>query len=193
MSKIALSSDPSGTGTFTIASPNSNTNRTLTLPDEAGTILTNGSPLVLPKGVPAFSAYMGSNQTVTNVTFTKLQMNTEVFDTNNNYDPVTNFRFTPTVAGYYSVIASCTLQSTTATHRVSAYIYRNGVSYKGGVNSAAGGLSFPLSEASTILYMNGSSDFVEAYVYIDIGSGTGTIFADNSSRSQFSGVLVGAA
>lgn len=43
MSKIALSGDASGTGTFTIASPNSNTNRTLTLPDNTGTIITSGS------------------------------------------------------------------------------------------------------------------------------------------------------
>jgi hypothetical protein len=43
MSKIALTPDASGTGTFTIAAPNSNTNRTLTLPDEAGTVLTNAS------------------------------------------------------------------------------------------------------------------------------------------------------
>jgi hypothetical protein len=33
MSKISLAPDASGTGIFTIASPNSNTNRTLTLPD----------------------------------------------------------------------------------------------------------------------------------------------------------------
>jgi hypothetical protein len=43
MSKIALQPNNSGTGTFTIASPDSNTNRTLTLPDEAGTVLTNSS------------------------------------------------------------------------------------------------------------------------------------------------------
>jgi hypothetical protein len=43
MSKIALTPNASGTGTFTIAAPNSNTNRTLTLPDEAGTVLTNAS------------------------------------------------------------------------------------------------------------------------------------------------------
>jgi len=42
MSKIALQGDASGTGTFTIASPNSNTDRTLTLPDEAGTVITSG-------------------------------------------------------------------------------------------------------------------------------------------------------
>ena len=38
MSKISLAPDASGTGIFTIASPNSNTNRTLTLPDDTGTI-----------------------------------------------------------------------------------------------------------------------------------------------------------
>jgi hypothetical protein len=41
MSKISLAPDASGTGIFTIASPNSNTNHTLTLPDDTGTIVTN--------------------------------------------------------------------------------------------------------------------------------------------------------
>ena len=39
MSKIALTPNASGTGTFTIASPNSNTDRTLTLPDAAGAVV----------------------------------------------------------------------------------------------------------------------------------------------------------
>lgn len=42
MSKVAIQGNASGTGTFTIAAPNSNTDRTLTLPDEAGTVLTSG-------------------------------------------------------------------------------------------------------------------------------------------------------
>lgn len=42
MSKIALSGDAAGTGTFTIASPNSNNNRTLTLPDATGTVVVTG-------------------------------------------------------------------------------------------------------------------------------------------------------
>jgi hypothetical protein len=41
MSKISLAPDASGSGIFTIASPNSNTNRTLTLPDDTGTIVTD--------------------------------------------------------------------------------------------------------------------------------------------------------
>ena len=45
MSKIALTPNASGSGTFTIASPNSNTDRTLTLPDEAGTVLTSASSI----------------------------------------------------------------------------------------------------------------------------------------------------
>ena len=40
MSKIALEPNAAGTGTFTIASPNSNTSRTLTLPDADGALLT---------------------------------------------------------------------------------------------------------------------------------------------------------
>jgi hypothetical protein len=43
MSKVAIQGDVSGTGTFTIASPNSNSDRTLNLPDETGTVLTNNS------------------------------------------------------------------------------------------------------------------------------------------------------
>ena len=43
MSKISLEPNASGAGTFTLAAPNSNTNRTLTLPDESGTIFSDGT------------------------------------------------------------------------------------------------------------------------------------------------------
>ena len=42
MSKIAIEGNASGTGTFTIASPNSNSSRTLSLPDGTGTFVING-------------------------------------------------------------------------------------------------------------------------------------------------------
>lgn len=48
MSGIKIVGNSSGTGTFTISSPNSNTSRTLTLPDEAGTIITTAG---LPSGL----------------------------------------------------------------------------------------------------------------------------------------------
>jgi len=39
LSKISLSGNPSGTGTFTIAAPNSDNSRTMTLPDSAGDVV----------------------------------------------------------------------------------------------------------------------------------------------------------
>ena len=45
MSKITLSGNANGTGTLTIASPNTNSDRTLTLPDSTGTIATAESTL----------------------------------------------------------------------------------------------------------------------------------------------------
>jgi hypothetical protein len=44
MSKITLQGDVSGTGTLTIAAPNTNTNRTLNLPDASGTALVADTP-----------------------------------------------------------------------------------------------------------------------------------------------------
>lgn len=43
MSKVAIKSNDTGTGTFTIQSPATNTDRTLTLPDSAGTLLNDQS------------------------------------------------------------------------------------------------------------------------------------------------------
>jgi hypothetical protein len=45
MSLVKIQGNASGTGEFTIAAPNSNTNRTLTLPDNTGTILTSASTI----------------------------------------------------------------------------------------------------------------------------------------------------
>jgi hypothetical protein len=45
MTKIAITPNPNGSGTFTIAAPNSNTDRTLTLPDAAGEVLTDASDI----------------------------------------------------------------------------------------------------------------------------------------------------
>ena len=50
---------------------------------------------------PAFLAKMSGDQTVTDETRTKVQFNTEVYDTDGKYDHSTNYRFTPAVAGTY--------------------------------------------------------------------------------------------
>lgn len=60
MSKIALEPNASGTGTFTIASPNSNTSRTLTLPDADGALLNDASSLDASNLTGALPAIDGS-------------------------------------------------------------------------------------------------------------------------------------
>jgi hypothetical protein len=56
MSKISITPNASGTGVFTISSPATNTDRTLTLPDEAGTVLTSA-----PAPTAVAAAVTGSN------------------------------------------------------------------------------------------------------------------------------------
>jgi hypothetical protein len=53
MSKVAIIGNASGTGVFTVASPNSNVDRVLTLPDETGTVITTA-------GVPTSAMPAGS-------------------------------------------------------------------------------------------------------------------------------------
>ena len=50
MSKISITPDASGSGTFTIVSPNSNSDRTITIPDETGTVHTSGGNVAIPNG-----------------------------------------------------------------------------------------------------------------------------------------------
>ena len=73
MSKVTIQGDASGTGIFTIASPNSNTDRTLTLPDEAGTVLTNSSDIPAANLTGSLPAGMGGKvlQVVHTYTITK--------------------------------------------------------------------------------------------------------------------------
>ena len=124
----------------------------------------------------AFSAYLTTtSQTVTNATFTKVTINTEEFDTNNNYDPTTNYRFTPTVPGYYQFSWSAQGTATGAVQATIASLYKNGSRFKdGSVVAITGSASYAISTGSSLVYMNGTTDYVELYGYVS-GSGTMSI------------------
>jgi hypothetical protein len=129
---------------------------------------------------PAFSAYNGSNQSISNNTYTKLQFPSEEYDTNNNFDNATNYRFTPTVAGYYQ-ISGCFQVATQAEKFV--MIYKNGV-----INKAGNDLIGWLASVSAIVYFNGSTDYVELYGYT--GSGASTTSQAGAAFVWFQGVMV---
>ena len=106
MSDLKYKGNPLGSGTITLETPNTNTDRTLTLPDAAGEILLkdgDGSQLtgiVTPDNTPAFEAY-STTSTVAASVWAKVQFDLEVFDTDNLFDAVTSHGFTPTAAGKY--------------------------------------------------------------------------------------------
>jgi hypothetical protein len=75
MSKVSLAGNASGTGIFTIASPNSNTDRTLTLPDQTGTLLSSSA-----QGIPKTALPTGSVLQVVSVA-----SNTQVSTTSSTY------------------------------------------------------------------------------------------------------------
>jgi hypothetical protein len=114
---------------------------------------------------PSFSAYLSSGQSVTNGTFTKVQANTEDWDTNSNYD-TTNYRFTPTTAGYYVVSVNGYFSLGTPDDAAILYLYKNGSGYKitAGTMKPPGGNSAYYGGSSQV-YLNGSTDYIEMYVY----------------------------
>ena len=65
MSQVRVSGNASGTGIFTIAAPNSNTNRTLTLPDNSGTLITNATAGTVLQVVNGTYSTITSNGTTT--------------------------------------------------------------------------------------------------------------------------------
>jgi hypothetical protein len=176
---MSLILQSSGGGQVTIQEPTTASNFTQTLPAATGSVMVSGN-------MPAFSAYLGSAQTISSTsTWTKINFQTEEFDTNNNFDSTTNMRFTPTVAGYYQISANFITTSTGGTSERIA-IYKNGSIFKSGTYV----ISYMESgHVSTLIYLNGSTDYVEAYAWV---TSARTLQA-NDNATWFQGVLVRAA
>jgi hypothetical protein len=188
MSKVAIEGNALGSGTLTIAAPNTSTNRTLTLPDNTGTIITTGSTFAGTG--PAFSAYQGTSQTLTSTVYTKIALNTERFDTNSNFDSTTNYRFTPTVEGYYQINYEVYGTATSTMTNFVGALYKNGSVYEYNVINTLN--SSQATTGSTLVYMNGSTDYLELYLQLQ-GTGTLTAGAASGTTNFMSGFLARAA
>lgn len=137
---------------------------------------------------PAFSAVQSSAQALSSTTATKIQFQTEEFDTNNNFDNVTNYRFTPTVAGYYQVNACIAAGATYTTGFVS--VYKNGSSYKNGAgNYGSSSGTWNYWSVSALVYCNGSTDYIEIYGTLTVGQN----LSASSNATYFQAFLARAA
>lgn len=114
------------------------------------------APNVVGNG-PAFRAYATAASTINSGVFAQVNLQAESFDTNSNF---ASSRFTPTVAGYYLFTGTVTFAAQIA--GVLAAIYKNGAESSIGAPQASDSLR---SNVTDILYMNGSSDYVELRAY----------------------------
>lgn len=171
MSKVKIEGNASGTGTFTIASPNSNTDRTLTLPDAAGEIVTasggvlpalDGSNLTGIGGGTSVAIIeevtTGTNGDTTSGTWTTRVLNTITSDDNSIITSLSSNQFV-LAAGTY-VIQWSTYFNTTGDNQTrlknvtdTTYMYgqsswANLTNYYGAVNPS-GNATFTISASKT--------------------------------------------
>ena len=120
---------------------------------------------------PAFEAYLSGNQTgVSDNTNTKVQFNTELFDTANAYDNSSNYRFTPQTAGKYFVYTSVRCQAANNNQLRSAALFirkNNGEVGEAWTLFWDNGIRSHTLTKATVVDMNGSSDYLEVYAYLD--------------------------
>lgn len=136
------------------------------------TIATGGT------NTPAFEAKLSGSQAISNNANTKAAFDTENFDSDSCYD-TSNYRFTPNVAGKYYIYVQLYVDSMVASNfnNGDVLIKKNGSTISNGLhvmsNNPPKGLALT---TSTVLDMNGSSDYVEIF---------GTITTINNNGGQF--------
>lgn len=138
-------------------------------------------------GGPAFRALSSVQQNLTTSTWTKIALGTETFDTANAFDSTTNYRFQPTVAGYYQLQGNIVYNSATASITfTSIAVYKNGTGYGSGTYDSGLSANTAFSAGiSELVYLNGSTDYIEMYGYV-----TGTSPYISSGNATFSASLI---
>jgi hypothetical protein len=176
--KVGTITTSSGSGTITLGQSGE------TVDMSNGTMTLNSSM----KMTPAFEAYLGGSggQAVSDNTVTLVQANTEVYDTDSDYDTST-YRFTPQVAGKYMVYGSVLAETGSSSNLNENYLYikKNGsniTEYE--KNFASNPIRIDLIQVSAIIDMNGSSDYLELYGRINSASGSGQLFESDSQYKR---------
>jgi hypothetical protein len=132
---------------------------------------------------PAFSAYAAADTTITTNTFTKVNIDTEDFDSDGVFDTATN-RFTPNVAGYYQVSAAVNFSASATPTRCIGLVYKNGSEFKRIGDSVSSGNQVC---GSCLVYLNGSTDYIELYTRISAATAA---YAGGAGSTYFQAALV---
>ncbi len=186
---MSLKLNTSSGGSITLQEADTASNLTLTVPAQTSTILTKDSTSGM--AVPAFNAYMSADMSISNNTFTKITSDVENFDTASVYNTSTG-RFTPNIAGYYSIGGRGQILMSVTNGEFFLAVFKNGSQFQRlvGVPCVANCYSNPASD--TLVYLNGTTDYVELYGYQSSGV-TRTISGNADQLTYFYGYLVRAA
>ena len=163
--------------------------------NSSGVVTFSQAPIITTTVWPAFRATLSSDQTgLSDAVYTKLELDTELFDTTGDYDSSTNYRFTPSVAGYYQLNGGAGDANNT-TYQVYVGIYKNGSIYaiQGDYHASDGGSNgtrYARQAVSTVMHMNGSTDYAELFYFDNVASGTGTVHGGTGDGAFFDGILV---
>ena len=128
--------------------------------DQIYTRTGTGSPAI--REMPVFLAINSTNQNITAGVTTKVTLDISEFDTNNYFD-TSNSRYLPLIPGYYSFTGSIRFSVSSSMTEAIMHLYKNGSLYTTyrilGITTTS---SIHLSKTS-IIYMNGTTDYVELY------------------------------
>jgi hypothetical protein len=113
---------------------------------------------------PSFSAYPAALYSISALVVTKVQFDTEAFDTNSDFDSTTNYRFTPTVAGKYLLTATIAWNAPYEDQKLMIiHIYKNGANYREAKWSSSG-TSAQGPNVTCVVDANGTTDYFEVFV-----------------------------
>ena len=156
-----------------------------------GTLNLSSTASLTPSVVegPAFYVARDGAQSISNTTWTKIDLfttNSSGFDTNGCWNN-SNSRFTPNVAGYYQIQFTLAISSGSLLAGRAA-IYKNGGRWvlTEFYNTSGNNYDDFTTQVCTLLYLNGSTDYVEFYAWRNGGSGT---VGGTSEHCQASGFL----
>ena len=134
-----------------------------------------------------FRAYRSSALNAS-TSITKINMDTESFDTGSDWDGTTNYRFNAPKAGYYYFEVSIGFADPGDQVRVLAYIYVNDVGATVAQVGSSGAANDPTAKTSLLTYLE-ADDYVDPRM--NVTSGTPAV-NNSSSYTYFQGWLVGA-
>jgi hypothetical protein len=161
--------------------------------DGAGNVTVNAAAM---KMTPAFQANLSAGYSISDNSLTKVNFDTEVFDTDSCYDNTTNYRFTPTISGKYYCFSSLILYANgpSTINRTELRIRKNGSDQYTTINEFdSNPIQFNTIFGGEIIEFNGSTDYVEVYGLVDSTGGTQSIYSSSPFTSTFGAYkLIGA-